>query len=570
MRVTPALLIALLIPTSFFLQGGLAVTSAANPGSIQSFSYESTTIVQYHLPNGSSQPWGIVSDSSTGLLWFVEQGSNQVGSFDPTNNTFLEYNIPTPNSLPESLAIDASHNVWISQLQFSQLGELVGAKGPFLQFNIPKGPDNLDCGPIGVTPSQDGNVWITCEFSNQLDEFFPSNSTFHEFDLPVFYSAPLQMVFDAAGNFWFTAADSNMLGYVTVSQLQNGTSNGINEFTPTNQSFVTTISDPQQTSGNLISSLSTPSQLVLSPDGKTLWITEHTASSFDRYDIQTKTLVKYWTPQTHNPNYIDSLPNGIELDKNGDLWIAEHYANKIAEFNPVTERLIEYPIPCCGSGIAGALYLAIAPSGSVWFTEFFGNSIGELIPSSAVQPISLAFADGNPIYNITSNENQTVPLFVSFNDSQAKNATVGFDTSGISYTGKLENLTATFDPSSVTLSNGMTKSLNLILQSKGLRGGTDYITVSAKNLADNVTYSIILKLNVASASSNLKSLVVEAAIVGATASIVVVASMILFFRRKGSSSRRRAFLRNRHQNLHRLMIKTEMVAVNTTTKAATT
>jgi len=487
-------------------------------------------------------------DPSTGLIWFVEQGSNQIGAFNPANSSFSEYNIPTPNSLPETLAVDSHHNVWVSQLQYSQLGEILASNGGVLQFNIPKGPDNLDCGPIGVTPSSDGNVWITCEFSNQIDEFFPSNSSFKEFDLPVFYSAPLQIVFDHQGNFWFTAADSNMLGYVTVSQLENGTSKGIDEFSPTNQSFVTTIADPQQTSGNLISSLSTPSQLVLSPDGSTLWISEHTASSFDSYNVKTKSLVKYWTPQTHNPNYIDSLPNGVALDKYGNLWIAEHYANKIAKFNPVTEELTEYPIPCCVSGIAGTLYLGIAPDGDVWFTEFFGNAIGELKVESpgatAPSPITIAFPEGSSVYNMSSSGNTSMPISVSLMSSQARNVSLSLDVSGITFTGKLENLTAAFSPSaSLELANGSSADLRLGLVSNNLAPGIHYLTISAKNTLNNVTYAAILKLNVIAGPSNARGLLIEGGIIGLAASAAVIAGMFAFFRRSRGhvprSSRRR-------------------------------
>ena len=313
-------------------------------------------IVQYPLPNGSQQPWGIAVDGS-GRVWFVEEQSNQIGMFDPKTASFREYNVTTPNSLLEEISIDGFGNPWFTELNGEHLGELNVSSGMILEFSIPNGPGNLPCGPIGVTPYKT-SIWITCEFSDQIDQFFSENSTFASYDLPIFYSAPLDIVFNSTGNFWFSAADSNMIGYVTTSTLRAGTTDGIQEFAPRNVSYLMTVTNPQAPPGlgqskngnqTIVSSLATPSQLALSPDGKEIWITEHVSSSFDEYDINSKVLDKYWTSRTHNPNYANSLPNGIAVGSNGIVWIAEHYGNKIAEFDPTTRTMTEYPIPCCGS-----------------------------------------------------------------------------------------------------------------------------------------------------------------------------------------------------------------------------
>ena len=429
------LIIAVSTATEYhFFSGSLRVEATANSPETSLQTYR---IIQYPIPENSSQPWGISVDSS-GRVWFNEAGSNQIGMFDPKSKTFQEFNVPTPNSLLEEIAIDRSGNPWFTELNGEKLGELSADSGTIHEFKIPPGPDDLPCGPIGVTASG-SSIWITCEFSNQIDEFFPTNSSFLSFDLPVFYSAPLDIAFDANGNFWFTAADSNMIGFVTTSELQSGTSNGIQEFAPTNSSYLTTIvNSPPPTnlslknngSQTIVSSLQTPSQLALSPDGKTLWITEHIVSSFDEYNIGSKVLDKFWTSQTHNPNYTTSLPNGIAIDNAGNVWIAEHYGNKIAEFNPASKTMIEYPIPCCGAQIAGTLYLALGMNSTVWFTEFYGNNIGELIPANSTDPLSIS--DGNSTTQLkSSGGNVTIPITISADSNQ----NINLDISGISGTG---------------------------------------------------------------------------------------------------------------------------------------
>lgn len=522
--------VSLRLPTSDL---NSTIVNASNAsGALQNYK-----IVQYPLPKGSTQPWGMTVDKS-GRVWFVEEQSNQIGMFNPMSASFAEYNVTTPKALLEEIATSADGRVWFTELDGNKLGELNPSTGSMQEYNTPRGIDNLPCGPIGVTAAPNGNIWITCEFSNQLDEFFPSNSSFISFNLPVFYSAPLDIVFDGAGNFWFTAADSDMLGYVTVANLRNGTDSGIQEFAPTNQTYLVTITNSQvpntsdltaTTAGQkIVSSLQTPSEIALSPDGNSLWITEHLVSSFDRYDINSKSLTKYWTSQTYSSSYSTSLPNGIAVDSAGHVWIAEHYGNRIAEFDPSSDQMIEYPIPCCGNQIAGALYLSLGLNGTIWFTEFYGNSIGELIPQNEPQPISLVPL--NATSTITSNGNVEIPISVVSHNTNSTPGNITLLVSGISGSGRMENATVTFDPPVLALNNQGNTTTRFGLTAKGLQPGTYYLTVGGKLSSTGVIYSTIVKLKVSSANQS-QTLLLEGAAIGTAASIAVVATLIVISRR---------------------------------------
>jgi len=526
-------------------------SSSTDPMALVPYSLKS-----FHLPNGSAGPWGITSDRF-GRIWFVEESSNQIGMFDPSKENFTEYNIPTKDSLPEMIAVDNSGNVWFSELNPSQLGELKAGTSTIVEYKIPKNSQNLSCGPIGVTPDSSGNIWITCEFSNQIDEFIPQGEAFLSFDLPVFFSAPLDIVFDPSGNFWFTAADSGMIGYVTVSDLKNGSSNGINEFAPINQTYAETITNPDSPSEIVTTSLSTPSEIALSPDGNTLWITEHTASSFDKYEISSKTLVKYWTTQTGSSQYPDSLPNGVAVDKNGIVWIAEHYGNKIAEFDPETEEMIEYPIPCCSTGIAGTLYLTAAPDGAIWFSEFYGNAIGELEPSPSGANDGLSVSIGRSLLGMNSTGSTmetsvslSVQNFSKGEQQLISNATL--EASGISSNGTLTNCMVSFDPSTVSLSQNGKNTSVLTIETSGLKAGTYYLTISARTSPQSLIYSTILKVTVFGAPQPDRSLLIEGIILGGAASVAVVGVMAVYLARtrrirRSSSPRRTRSSRKRQK-----------------------
>jgi len=492
------------------------------------------TLAQFPIPQNSSQPGAITTDAG-GNIWFVEQASNMIGSFDPSTKAFAAYPIPTAGAIPQAIAVDSQGNVWFAELTPSKLGEIPSGGSSAKEFDIPTGPDDIGCGPIGVTP-HDGVVWLTCEFSSQIDEFNPAGSSFKEFDLPLFYSAPLQIVFDKSGNFWFTAADVGMLGYVTVSQLQSGTTDGINEFAPINSSYITTISNPLLPGGEVRSSLSIPSGVALSPDGNSLWVTEHGGSSFDHYEIGTKSLVKYFTSPSLFPSYPNSLPNGIAIDAQGNVWIAEHGANKVAEFDPSTGSMVEYRVPCCGEGIAGVLYLALGAGGTVWFTEFFGNAIGELAPETGVSPATTTLSPER--IEIGSTASATVSVALSSGaDGDEVGQNFSFQASGITETGALRNLTAKFSPATVIIGANSTYSTTVSISTTGLNPGTYYLTIGAVSASTGIVSSRFLILTVPGGNEDFLIGI------GVVVAAVLVLGALFFFRRRARRARKPVGLR---------------------------
>lgn len=382
---SPALNIVLHQPPKniAFAQQGSGVQSNISFGS-----YE---MIQYPLPNGSASPWSIAVDNS-GRIWFVEQDPSALMLFNPNTENYTQYLIPSNQNIsatPESVTIDKFGNVWFSELGTDKLGELKNGSNSLEQYSIPGSfatvastKEALPCGPTIVKSDPAGNIWIACDFANQITEFLPINHTFLSYNLPLWQSAPAGFVFDNQGNLWFTAADADMIGHAVLNQLVNGSDNGISEFPPINSTYTYTFPHAKSLGGqveNLTSSLPTPSGIALSRDGTTLWITEHVDSSFDSYNLVSHSLVKYWTSQTYDEyGYSVSFPNGIAIDGQGNIWISEHYGNRIAKFIPATGQLYEYPIPHYG----GPYNLALGPNGSVWFVEISGASIGELKPTN--------------------------------------------------------------------------------------------------------------------------------------------------------------------------------------------
>src|SRR5262249_33733050 len=96
---------------------------------------------------------------------------------------------------------------------------------------------------------------------------------------------------------------------------------------------------------------------------------------------------------SHNPIDItewplpaaNSYPAGITLGSDGNLWFVEFFGNKIGQIiasGPSTGTITEWPVPTPNRG---PIFITTGPDGNLWFTEEyrnlstgeFGNTIGK-------------------------------------------------------------------------------------------------------------------------------------------------------------------------------------------------
>ena len=63
-----------------------AITVSAAPPS-------SFSLNEWNVPSPGSGPWGITTDQF-GKIWFTENVTNKLATYDPTTNNFTEWSIP--------------------------------------------------------------------------------------------------------------------------------------------------------------------------------------------------------------------------------------------------------------------------------------------------------------------------------------------------------------------------------------------------------------------------------------------------------------------------------------------
>ena len=135
-----------------------------------------------HAADGEgSRPYGMALNSK-GIVFFVEFGTNQVGSIDPKTMEFREYTLPNAASRPRRIAITSDDIVWYSDYSRGYLGRLDPATGKVTEWPSPSGPKSE---PYGISAIND-IIWYSESGStpNTVVRFDPKTEKFQSWAIP--------------------------------------------------------------------------------------------------------------------------------------------------------------------------------------------------------------------------------------------------------------------------------------------------------------------------------------------------------------------------------------------------
>ncbi len=335
-------------------------------------------IDEYPVPSPNPAPLAITVDKN-GVVWFTESNATKLGSFDPSNHTFREYAVPGVGDM-WGVTVDERGYIWLTQYSgkgsVNPGGAIVpGGHGRLLRFNPTDGNFTaIDIPTVGSFPfrlitDQKGRVWFTELLGNKIGVYDPASNRLQEYAVPTNFSGPADLTFDRHGALWFTEAYNRSVAKFNIN----------------NASFVE----------YHFTSLS-PSQIISSPVGIAIaqngnaWITDHGGNWIVEFNPISRDLIRY---PTHFPPagvYGISIPNGLLIDGQGRVWFCEHGGNSIGYIDPDTQTMVEFPIPT--GPISTALWIAPAPNGDVWFTEWSANKIG-VVHASLPVPLSLRVSE---------------------------------------------------------------------------------------------------------------------------------------------------------------------------------
>ena len=121
------------------------------------------------------------------------------------------------------------------------------------------------------------------------------------------------------------------------------------------------------------------------PDGN-MWITQADSDSLAEVYVDGVTPPRYFPLPSIN-GVQGAYPHTNRFDSQGQLWMTLTKSNQLALFKPATAQWAYHPLPEAdpaevGLSIPVAYGCDVAPDGSVWWSQLFGERIGRYDPST--------------------------------------------------------------------------------------------------------------------------------------------------------------------------------------------
>lgn len=363
-------------------------------------------IDEYDVPTPNSAPLA-VTVAKNGIVWFTESNATKLGRFNPTNGTFQEYSVPGAGDM-WGLTVDQAGYVWLTQ--YSGKGSVnpggaivAGGHGRLLRFNPMTGNFTVvdipteGSFPFRVVADGQGRIWFTELLGNKIGVYDQNANRLEEYDVPSYFAGPADLTFDTHGNLWFTEAYNESVA----------------EFQPLSTTFTEyhlSTTDPSRF-------ISSPVGIAVAQDGN-VWFADHGGNWIAEFNPASQALIRYPTSAPSGSSYGVAIPNGLLVDANGRVWFCEHWGNRIGYFDPGTRTMVEFPIPT--GPISTALWLAEAPGGDIWFTEWSTNKIGALRANPSV-PFSVNPSERN--LKLSAGEQTAVSLLTNTTPEATGNGT---------------------------------------------------------------------------------------------------------------------------------------------------
>ena len=262
---------------------------------------------QYRIPTGANNgttSWGMVVDNSRGLVWFTEQATNSVWSFNIHTHKFMRYELKTLYGFPFGIALDDQGDVWFTELFGNKIGEIT-TNGSMTEIPIPM-QGYLE--PSGIAVGPEGKIWFTLPGVDSIGAYYDGKFAIQ--NLTGFVELPVGISFDSQGNIWMT---------------QHGPS-FISKFNPTTGAFET-ISTTIPPEGS-----SLPYFDHVDQNGN-VWFNEHNGNAMSEYFPSNNTLIEYFIPTrvAVMGNISGMLTSALSTA--GVPWFTEFFAGKVGTIN---------------------------------------------------------------------------------------------------------------------------------------------------------------------------------------------------------------------------------------------
>ena len=262
---------------------------------------------QYRIPTGADNgttSWGLVIDNSRELVWFTEQATNSVWSFNMRTHHFTRYLLKTQFGFPFGIALDNQGNIWFTEFFGNKIGEIT-ASGNMTEIAIPRQGYTE---PSGITVGPLGRIWFTIPGVSEIVSYYHGQFSFQ--NLTGLVLDPVGISLDQEGDIWMTQHGPNF----------------ITEFNPSKGIFKT-ISTTIPPEGS-----SLPYFDHVDQNGN-VWFNEHNGNAMSEFFPSNNTLVEYFIPTRISVMGNISGMLTSALSPSGAPWYTEFFAGKVGTIN---------------------------------------------------------------------------------------------------------------------------------------------------------------------------------------------------------------------------------------------
>lgn len=238
--------------------GSLWIPNFGTNNSITRLDPETGHTDTYRVPTQGTAAVHSAFPGPDGAVWICQQGSNEIGRWDPNTKTITEFQDPylpgkersepggekhtcrvdpggnvwaTGSPLtrfdPETrkfthlfdvplqaygIEPDADGNMWFTKQSTNQIGKVDWKTLKVTYFTPPNSKKLEHPYPRRLTIDSDGIVWVGEFTAGLIDRFDPKTEIFKEYVLPGFSPSPYAMGVDAENNVWYSSFDQDVLG----------------------------------------------------------------------------------------------------------------------------------------------------------------------------------------------------------------------------------------------------------------------------------------------------------------------------------------------------------------------
>jgi virginiamycin B lyase len=173
-------------------------------------------VTAWKAPNGKN---GIMTTAidAQGNAWFVEQGANYIGRFDPVHQVFRIFPLGTVQGRPmgpQALQFDAKGLLWFTAAAAGRIGRLDPATGRVQTWPVPRPGAGVPSAPFSLTVTLDGQVWFGDITGGAVGHLDPATGHVTLYHLADPQATIFSMAHDTKGRIWFTEIVPGRLGMI--------------------------------------------------------------------------------------------------------------------------------------------------------------------------------------------------------------------------------------------------------------------------------------------------------------------------------------------------------------------